>query len=236
MSFPLGIVLREGKLNGFIHCNSPYFVVGYTNGEAKDNESISAIDRSPELCCSTMLHIHMTTEPVRIVPPHSRLEFPCVETEFVLSRLATWSQNHLDVSSVLWPDSGGRSRIASRFVTMQAPPPGFNTLTSCANYVSLIPSAHLNNWKALKGRDENMTLSSQQCIDVMVGTRREHAIMLTNHFLYLCNDNPDFDAEVLLIVGFSVPEGGTVSALVHIPLENISCLILLWCTLVRRGS
>jgi hypothetical protein len=222
VSFPLGIVLREGTLNGFIRCNSPYFVVGYVNGETNDNESISANDRTPELCCDTMLNIQMTTEPSRIVPPCSRLEFPCVETEFVLSRLTTWSQNHLDVSSVLWPDSGGRSRIASRFVTMQVPPPGFNTLANCAHYVSVIPSSHLTNWRALKGRDENMTLSSQKCIDIMVGTRREHCILLTNLFLYLSNHNPDFDAEVLLVVGFSVPEGETVSALEHIPLESIS--------------
>ncbi len=217
MSFPLGVVLREGKLNGFIHCHSPFCVVGYNKGigETNENESIAAIDSSPELYCGTMLHIHMTTEPFTIIPPYNRLEFPSVESEFILSRLTKWAQNQFDVGSVLWLDSGGRSNIASRFVTEQTPPPGFDTLTSCANFVRLIPSVHLVNWKALKGRDENMTLTSQHFINIMVGTRREHAILLTNFFLFLSNSNPNLAAEVLVVVGCSVPEGTTVSAFIY---------------------
>jgi len=229
VSFPLGIVLREGQLNGFIHCHSPHFVVGYNKGndDMNDNEGVSAMERSHEVNTCTMLHIHMTTEPLTMIPPYSRLELPSIENEFILSRLTTWIQNHFDVGSVLWPDSGGRSNLASRFLTEQIPPPGFNTVTSCANYVSLIPSDHLVNWKALKGRDENMTLSSQQFINILVGTRREHSILLTNFFLSLSKSNPDFAAEVLLVVGSSIPEGATVSKYfgTHSTCENLFSLL-----------
>jgi hypothetical protein len=219
VSFPLGIVLREGNLNGFVHCHSPHFVVGYIkgNGETNDNEGISAMERSHEVNSYTMLHIHMTTEPLIVIPPNSRLEFPSIENEFILSRLTAWTQNHFDVGSVLWPDSEVRSNLASRFLTEQVPPPGFNTLPSCSFYVSLIPSDHLVNWRALKGRDENMTLSSQQFVNILVGTRREHSILLTNFFLALSKGNPDFAADVFLAVGFSIPEGATVSACTFTP-------------------
>ena len=163
-----------------------------------------------------MLHVHMTTEPLTIIPWLSRSEFPSVETEILLSRLTKWAQNHLDVGAVLWPDSSGRSFLASRFLSKQAQPPGFDTLASCANYVSLIPSVHLANCKALKGRDENMTLNSQQFINIMVGTRREHAILLANFFLYISQSGKDFAAEVMLVIGVSIPEGETVSALLFV--------------------
>lgn len=198
-------------MNGFIHCQSPFSVVGYINGNDETNENSS----SSQLYCGPMIHVHMTTEPFTVIPPHNRMEFPSIETEFILSRLTKWAQNHLDVSSVLWPDSVGYSNIASRFLTEQAPPPGFNTLTSCAIFVSLIPSIHLVNWKALKERDNGMTLTSQQFINILVGTRREHTILLTNFFLYLSKSDPVLAAEVLLVVGFSVPEGVTVSELVY---------------------
>ena len=60
-----------------------------------------------------------------------------------------------------------------------------------------------------------MTLTSQHFINIMVGTRREHAILLTNFFLFLGNSNPNLAAEVLVLVGCSVPEGTTVSAFIY---------------------
>lgn len=189
-------------------------MIGYIKGNGGANEN-SAVDCSSQLYCDPMIHVHMTTEPFTVIPPRNRMELPSIETEFILSRLTKWAQNHLDVGSVLWPDSVGCSNIASRFLTEQAPPPGFNTLTSCANFVSLIPSIHLVNWKALKGRDNDMTLTSQQFINILVGTRREHAILLTNFFLYLSNSEPGLTAEVLLVIGFSIPEGVTVSELMY---------------------
>ena len=57
-----------------------------------------------------------------------------------------------------------------------------------------------------------MTLSSQQFLGILAGTRRDHAVLLTNFFLYLSSSNPDFAADVFLAVGYSIPDGKTVSS------------------------
>jgi hypothetical protein len=160
-----------------------------------------------------MLLIHATSDPLIIIPSCGRPEFQSAESGIIVSRVEQWSQTHLArFDSVLWPDSRGNSFLASRFLSEQAPPPGFNTLASCAQYVSLIPSFDRIEWKLLKGRDENMILLSQQFLGILAGTRRDHSILLANFFLYLSSSNSEFSADVFLAAGCSTQEGKTVSS------------------------
>lgn len=216
MSVPLGIVLREGTINGFVPCYSPDYIVGYAKGKCENEDSaqlLSIVESRQENSSKTMLLIHATSDPLTIIPSCGRPEFQSAESGIILSRVEQWSQTHLaSFDSVLWPDSRGSSFLASRFLSEQAPPPGFNTLASCAQYVSLIPSFNSIECKLLKGRDENMTLSSQQFLGILSGTHRDHAVLLTNFFLYLSSSNPDFAADVFLAGGCSIPDGKTVSS------------------------
>ncbi len=161
---------------------------------------------------TTMLHVHATSDPLTIFPPRGRPEFQCAEPGSVLSKVEQWSQTHLaSFDSILWPDSRGDSFLASRYLLEQAPPPGFLTLTSCAHYTSLIPSFHNIQCKLLNGRDENMTLASQQFLNILAGTRHDHVVLLTNFFLYLSSSNPAFAADVFVAIGSSISVGKTVS-------------------------
>ena len=136
-----------------------------------------------------------------------------------LSLVEKWSllnngyDNNVDHCQVLWPDSRGNTHLVSRFLTEHhAPPHGFDSVASCAHYVSLLPLFRRGDWKALDERDERTVLTSQQCLDILACTPQEHAILLANFFLYLNKKRPvDFAADVYLVVGFSIPEGKTVS-------------------------
>jgi hypothetical protein len=213
VSVSLNNILHHGTINGIVHCYSPEYIVGYVRVKSKTDDKGTppqlGVD-SAQKRHNTMLHIHATSDPLTIVPPSGRLDFQSAEPGSILSRVEQWSQSHLaSFDSVLWPDSRGHSFLASRFLSAQAPPPGFSSLTSCAQYVSLIPS--FPQCKLLKGRDENMTLTSQQFLNILAGTRRDHAVLLTNFFIYLSSSNSDFAADVFLAVGLSISEGTTVS-------------------------
>ena len=227
MSLPLDAILRdEGALNGFVRLQSPDIVVGYDLGVGSqspasrnndDNHLSSIMDHRHHeqhretSSTNTMLRIHATTEPLTIVPPQGQPDFPSVESQEILSQAEEWAilSGFDSADNVLWPDYRGNSALVSRFVTDQAPPPGFDSLTGCAHYVSLIPSFQSAKLKALEGRDERMVLQCQQVLNILAGTRREHALLLANFFLYLSSSH--FAGNVFLVVGFAMPEGETVS-------------------------
>jgi len=176
-----------------------------------------------------MLLIHATTQPLTIIPPRACLDFPSVESEKLLARVEKWSvlnngYNSTDDCQVLWPDSRGNTHLVSRFLTEHhAPPHGFDSVASCAHYVSLLPLFRRHDWKVLEERDERTVLTSQQCLNILAGTPQEHAILLANFFLYLNKKRPvDFAADVYLVVGFSIPKGKTVCC-VHF----MSCCLLI---------
>lgn len=221
VSLPLGVILREGTMMGHVLVDSPDCVVGFVKESCPTGISSGENEESQGTRSNTMLHLHATTEPLIIVPPRLRPEFPSKEDSGILSRVEQWSRHHLshnwqdveDHCSVLWPDIRGNSVLVSRFLTEQAPPSGFDTLASVAHYVSLLPALDNFDWNALGGRDNNTVATSQQFLDIMAGNREEHAILLTNFFLYLGKKRPtSFAADIFLAVGVAVPEGETVSS------------------------
>ena len=197
-------------MNGLVPCHSPDVIVGYDKSKSSSSDQESS---------NTMLRIHVTTQPLTIVPPRACLDFPSVESEHLLARVEKWSllnngyDNTDDHCRVLWSDSRGNTHLVSRFLTEHhSPPHGFDSVASCAHYVSLLPLFRRGDWKALEERDERTVLTSQQCLNILAGTPQEHAILLANFFLYLNKKRPvDFAADVYLVVGFSILEGKTVS-------------------------
>ena len=209
----MSIILRQGSKDGLVPCHSPDVIVGY-------DKSKSESDQHQETSNSTtMLRIHATTQPLTIIPPRACLDFPSVESEKLLARVEKWSllnngyDNTVDHCQVLWPDSRGNAHLVSRFLTEHhSPPHGFDSVASCAHYVSLLPLFRRRDWNALEERDERTVLTSQQCLNILAGTPQEHAILLANFFLYLSKKRPvDFAADIYLVIGFSIPEGKTVS-------------------------
>ena len=214
-SLPLSSILRgKGMANGFVHCTSPDIVLGYTRESI--TIPLSIVDNTPLRTSSntTSLRIHATTEPFAVIPPKCHPDHPSGENRLVLARLNEWGIENPNCH-VMWPDKTGNTFLISRFLAEQAPPPAFDNLASCAHYVSLLPLFRAAIWKSLlEGRDENMVLTSQQSLNILAATRKEHAILLTNFFLYLSKNNPvDFAADVLLVVGVSIEEGETAVSL-----------------------
>lgn len=204
VSVPFGTILTTGTISGFVQCSSPDFIYGF--GVESDD------DRHQEPSANTMLQLHATIDPLTINPNQSgRPDYESGEPGSLLSRIVQWSQLYLNHSadSVLWPDITGSSFLASRYMSQQAPPPGFDTINSCTNYVSLIPSSDSIDCKSLQERDEHVVLTSDQVLSILSGTRREHAILLANFYLHLSASYPDLVADIFLVVGFAVPEGET---------------------------
>ncbi|KAL7549348.1 hypothetical protein ACHAWF_012621 [Thalassiosira exigua] len=217
ISVPLMTILCEGTISGFVPCQTPC-LVGYVkesllpggeNDEGKHRLPVSEPGRFSEPS-QTMIRIHATTEPLTKIPPKRGREFPSCESESVM----TWIQqlgsrrDPEDCYSLLWPDCRGNSFLVSRFISEQAPPRGIDNLASCAHYVHLFPLLRDLKAKALPDKDDSMILSSQQFITIAAGNREEHALLLTNFFLYLSKKNPEtFGADVFLARGFAIPEG-----------------------------
>ena len=178
-------------------------------------------ERRREARSNVMFRVFATSEPIILVPPTVHPVYPSNESEPLISRVKQWSRNYLNVNTltfsenycpILWPDIRGIVWLLTRFITEQTPPIGFDTLTSCAHYVSLIP--FLDTWKALENtdRDNNVILTSQQFINILAGNHEEHAVLLTNFFLYLSEKSPvEYGADVFMVLGFGIPEGKTVS-------------------------
>lgn len=211
VSLPLGTILANGTMSGFVQCSSPDFIVGFGD-ESDDGGVRSIVERHQEPSTNTMLHLHATLDPLTINPNQAgRPDYESGEPGSIMSRIVQWSQLYLNHSAdpVLWPDITGSSFLASRYLTQQAPPPFVNTIKSCTNYVSLIPSSDSIDCKSLQVRDEHVVLTSDQVLSILSGTRREHAILLANFFLHLSAGHPDLAADIFLVVGFAVPEGNT---------------------------
>lgn len=209
-------VLRQGSLFGAIEVNAPDVLVGYARGSSLQNDTEDTGHRQ-EISTRSVLQVHATTEPLTIVPPKSRPQFSCTESELIVARVEQWYQSlgggadQDGQRSVFWSDVRGSSYLVSRFLTEQQTPHGFDSLASCARYVSLIPSSRAVQLNALGGRDDSMVLTSQQVLSILSGTRQEHAILLVNFFMHLAKRRPaEFAGETFLVVGLS-PEGKTVS-------------------------
>ena len=212
-------MLHEGTVNGFVQCRSPDIVVGYSK------ESFNAIgvnddsfDCKQESSNVTMLHVHATTEPFTVIPnKSSRFSTPfcmteCIESDDTMARVEQLCQqmNINEDHGLILTTSRGVSCLASRFLLEQEPPPGLNTFSSCAHFVSLIPIRQLQS-----SRIKGMVLTTQQVLNNQQGSQPEHAIVLMNFFLYLSKkkkNSVNFGDDVYLAFGFSLPEGRTVSA------------------------
>lgn len=217
---PLRNVLYAGTMNGNVLIKSPDMIVGYDEQVNSSTVGRAVVESRQDLqlgSTKTMLKIHATTDPFTVVPRQLFPEFPSNEPTHIVARVEQWPQRyHMfndaspdELSAVQWPHRG-HLVLASRFLTPQVTPPGFDTLSSCAHYVSLLSDGH---------SERSMLLSSQQVININEGLCTEKAILLANFFLHL-NKKKFSEAEIFLGVGLSMPEGNTVSE------SGFSCLCL----------
>lgn len=207
-------MLHEGTVNGFVQCRSPDIVVGYSKESFSANGvNDDSFDCKQESSNVTMLHVHATTEPFTVIPKQSSTEFhQCIESDDTMARVEQLCQrmNINEDHGLILTTSRGVSCLASRFLLEQEPPPGLNTFSSCAHFVSLIPIRQLQS-----SRIKGMVLTTQQVLNNQQGSQPEHAIVLMNFFLYLSKkkkNSVNFGDDVYLAFGFSLPEGRTVSA------------------------
>jgi coiled-coil and C2 domain-containing protein 2A len=237
VTIPLAAVLR---IDGFVRCTTPDYIVGYTNqpntlllGNFDDGKAQDST-RPAQL----MLRVHATTDPIVTIPTKSLPNFPSNENVEVLSRVKQWSGRYLEGtnSTVLWSDIHGFGYLASRFLTAQNPP-NIRTMTveGCAHYVSLIPLKR--TWRSLErlNMSQHLVLTTTQTLDILAGDATEHAVLLANYFLYLSKKNPsEYSAHVCLVLGHSIREGRTVSTWLSQPSHDENSFNL--CPTIRYGS
>ena len=213
VTVPLSTIFNQGHVDGFVRCSSPDFITGYSMPlSSSDEDEAQHYSSRPEV----LLRIYATTDPMITVPSKSFPDYSSDECQAVLSRVDLWSELYLKDCScpVLWPNIHNFSYLASRYLEEQNPPKEALSLESCAHYVSLIPDRR--SWRSIHklNMDPFVVLTSQQVINIIAGSVAERAILLANFFLYLSKKrSSEYKAEVYLVLGYSIPEGNTVSLL-----------------------
>lgn len=154
----------------------------------------------------TMIHLFMTIEPVLPQPAIVHPPFESSEDEIFISRMRRWKDTtnpdqRVPVTAI---DLKGKATLVPRFITPQAPPPGFESVEGALRCVSMIPYIPDRSafWAALE-----LWSSSEEMLQIGAGDETEHAILLCNYFKFLGLD-------AFVILGSGIPEGNVAYVMV----------------------
>mmetsp|Transcript_30493 Transcript_30493/g.44837 ORF Transcript_30493/g.44837 Transcript_30493/m.44837 type:complete len:716 (-) Transcript_30493:374-2521(-) len=109
------------------------------------------------------------------------------------------------------PDVNGNNWFLPRYLKCQNLPPSIDSVQKCAHFVSLIPD--FQDRQFFKEATDGW-FSNQQILDLQVGGRSEHAVLLANYFLSLSDAFPETcGANIYLVIGEGISEGNAVYVL-----------------------
>ncbi|XP_050815260.1 protein CC2D2B [Gopherus flavomarginatus] len=250
VTFPFSALLEQSKICGTFQVNTPPVLLGYT---------WSRPCVSPKEYCGqnlkeyTFLTIFATIEP-QLSSVENDLEsdkFADHEDETLLQRACIFKKNckakfpkRRIITSVF--DNEGRNILVTKYFRALNPPQLLvdmylddpnATFDLISQFVSLIPcvSDTLD-----ENADVDIWMTSEHCINLAVGNKEEHAVLLCNYLLY-------FGKKAWILLGTSMLEGKVAYVLTHeneeyflwnplngqcykqfdtfCPLQSIDCLI-----------
>nr|XP_045004359.1 protein CC2D2B [Jaculus jaculus] len=206
--FPFSTLLQQSEISGTFQVNIPPVLLGYTWSKTY----ISPKDYNGQnLKECTFLNIFATIEPqISYISCGPKLDEFSDQID-ILQRAKTFKKsckamfpNRRIVTTVFNAD--GIPVVVTRYIKALNPPQQFldiflndskAALDLIAWFVSLIPFMT----ETLDGNDGcDIWMTSECCIELAVGNKEEHAILLCNFFLY-------FGKKALVLLGTSVLEG-----------------------------
>ena len=105
-------------------------------------------------------------------------------------------------------DKNNHGWLICRYMKSQKPPPGCDSESKCAHFVSLFPCSRKKNF----GSHDHIWYTHQQFLNYHVGNNKERAILLASYFMWLSDKDEDsLDTDIFLVIGTGLPEGKTVS-------------------------
>jgi len=111
-------------------------------------------------------------------------------------------------------DKNGYGWFICRYMKSQNPPPGCDSASKCAHFVSLISRSR----EAAFASVDDTWYTHQQFLNDHIGNNKERAILLASYFMWLSDKDEDSsDTDVFLVLGTGLPEGKTVS-------KSMTCL------------
>nr|XP_032626154.1 protein CC2D2B [Chelonoidis abingdonii] len=250
VTFPFSALLEQSKICGTFQVNTPPVLLGYTWSKPCVSPKEHCGQNLKEY---TFLTIFATIEP-QLSSVENDLEsdkFADHEDETLLQRACIFKKNckakfpkRRIITSVF--DNEGRNILVTEYIRALNPPQLLvdmylddpnATFDLISQFVSLIPcvSDTLD-----ENADVDIWMTSEHCINLAVGNKEEHAVLLCNYLLY-------FGKKAWVLLGTSVLEGKVAYVLTHeneeyflwnplngqcykqfdtfCPLQSIDCLI-----------
>ncbi|XP_043407032.1 protein CC2D2B isoform X2 [Chelonia mydas] len=219
VTFPFSALLEQSKICGTFQVNTPPVLLGYT-------WSKTCVSPTEEHCGQNLKEYTFLTIFATIEPQLSSVEndsesdkFTDREDETLLQRACIFKKNckakfpkRRITTSVF--DNEGRNTLVTKYIRALNPPQLLldmypddpnATFDLISRFVSLIPcvSDTLN-----ENADVDVWMTSEHCINLAVGNKEEHAVLLCNYLLY-------FGKKAWVLLGTSVLEGKVAYVLTH---------------------
>ncbi|CAM5157090.1 unnamed protein product [Natator depressus] len=219
VTFPFSALLEQSKICGTFQVNTPPVLLGYT-------WSKTCVSPKEEHCGQNLKEYTFLTIFATIEPQLSSVEndsesdkFADREDETLLQRACIFKKNckakfpkRRITTSVF--DNEGRNTLVTKYIRALNPPQLLldmypddpnATFDLISRFVSLIPcvSDTLN-----ENADVDVWMTSEHCINLAVGNKEEHAVLLCNYLLY-------FGKKAWVLLGTSVLEGKVAYVLTH---------------------
>ncbi|XP_072482359.1 protein CC2D2B isoform X3 [Notamacropus eugenii] len=209
--FPFSALLQQPKISGTFQVNIPPLLLGYTWSKTYVSPKEDYNGQNLKEC--TFLNIFATIEPQisSVISNTESDKFTDVPDITLLQRAQIFRKNceamfpNRRIVTTVFNDEGTNTLI-TRYIRALNPPKQFldlflsdsnATLDVIARFVSLIPCLP----DTLNENDGfDIWMSPECCIDLTIGNKEEHAILLCNYFLY-------FGKKAWVLLGTSTLEG-----------------------------
>ncbi|XP_056639717.1 coiled-coil and C2 domain-containing protein 2A [Diorhabda sublineata] len=205
----LSAICTSENMNGFFPLKIPYLLLDYEHEDKQQNKSSKM---SNYQIGSSYLYMEISVHPnVPKLSPNMS-ELPSGDIPFIQEHILTWNRNyntnypHRKFNALVL-DTNGKTTCVTRFIKPLEPPPinteEFDvTAEQCIRYISLIPFTECSHFY------NNIWLTPDQLIKLMLGTITDHAITLTCYLLAL-------KIEAWLLLGYGIPHGSTAYVLIR---------------------
>ncbi|XP_029418869.1 protein CC2D2B, partial [Nannospalax galili] len=224
ISFPFSVLLQQSEISGTFQVNIPPVLLGYTWSKTYVSPKEDCNGQNLKDC--TFLNIFATLEPQISYITYNPKPEEFTDQIDVLQRAQTFKNNckaifpNRRIVTTVFNDEGIQI-LVTRYIKPLNPPQQLldiflhdsnATLDLIARFVSLIPFMT----ETLAENDgSDIWMTSECCINLAIGNKEEHAILLCNFFLY-------FGKKALVLLGTSVLEGHVAYVLTQ---ETGECLL-----------
>ena len=233
LSIPFSSLYRNTRIEGTFKLHSPPVLLGYERSGVVGGLPIESTEASivhglggglaKNAKNATYLNIYATLQPALIVPEPVKEKLDCDEPDHVVQHCMDWSESLAQKYpqrrvNPMVADVTGKSVLLTRYFRTLRPPQELMNSESIALkellnseskaliiawYVSLIPYVPSNG---LFPGLQDIWPTSDQFLQMMVGSETEHAVLLNNFFAFI-------GKKAFLILGQGVPEGDTAYVL-----------------------